>query len=826
MASDKPSKALDVPSEPTEPKGQKAVQLEHYLYRWVPYWGAPQWLQADRWRHFVKNQSIAVICRDTLINNVLSMDWTLAARQSKDMGREDIREAIEFYTDLLEHAEGDFDTYVELMLQDMLDLPFGAAAEIGRENDDPEGPVVWIEHIDGGTLVPTANPDYPVMQSVKEVPGRTTIFPKHAISRMFMSPRPEITRSGWGMAPPEKVYLAIEMLFRGDKYYSNLLLDTPEAGILDLMDMDEESAGEWLDSFRSLFQGIDGMKVPVLYGHDKAAQWIPLNRPPIDMMYDSVTLRYAQIVAAGYGMRLSDIGMDEMGGEKTLAGVIRGERQTRRNGFALVRSKLENHFNSIVPKEIRFTWVDDDSETKLANGKALVAIGQGLTQLVTASILERSEARHEIVAQGLLKTDIDPDATPEEPPPPPPNPFGAMGGSPFGNGGQPGAKPAFPMDGEDEKVPPSSGGRGGLTPILTRSKPRPDQKTRDQLIAEMEALFRPGIEAIGQSAEDIRVRRLVKATVRAMVPTVQRIFTNMDDDTIERLYLPQMEALEADEPSDLNEPVVIRANEDIKAELDKHLADDPWWRTLSKLEKTRIVAVLARSYSVGLQDMALAIVRSLYEEGLRSSPELLGMSFDLVNKKTLKQLSDYAADLVRWVDDGTKYYIKRVVMAGVRQGLARPQIARALRDGVSADWILSQEDFMGDVLEFVQRGLTDMSKRRTQSIVETEVNRAENMGRLGQLTRSGLTQKVWVHRGKEGVSEAGNVHPCPICKANEELGFVPMDYQYETVFTKRTGERSPTPPAHPEVCHCEIDFNSEELLSKLSTGDYMPWLGK
>ena len=831
MAKNKPSKALDVPAEPKEPERQRAVQLEHYLYRWVPYWGAPQWLQADRWRQFVKNQSIATICRDTLISNVLSMDWTLAARKSDDMGRADVKEAIEFYTDLLEHAEGDFDTYIELMLQDMLDLPFGAAAELGRENDDPEGAVLWMEHIDGGTLVPTANPDFPVMQTVKEVPGRTVVFPKHSIARMFMSPRPEITRTGWGMAPPEKVYLAIEMLFRGDKYYSNLLLDTPEAGILDLLDMDKESAEEWLDSFRSLFQGIDGMKVPVLYEHEKEAKWIPFNRPPLEMMYDAITLRYAQIVAAGYGMRLSDIGMDEMGGEKTLAGVIRGERQTRRNGFAMVRTKLENHFNSIIPPEIRFTWVDDDSEAKLASGKALVAIGQGLTQLVTAAILTREESRKEIVAQGLLKTEIDPNAAPDEPKPA--NPLAGMfgGQDPFGQGEGEGGRPAFPFSGDDEdKVPPSQGGRGGLTPLLTRAKPegkkRPDQKTKEELLAEMEAIFKPGIDAIVTKAEDIRIRRLVKATVRAMVPTVSRIFESMDDEQVETFYLPEMEALDAGEPSQLDNPVVVRANEDIKAELDKHLADDPWWRTLSKVEKTRIVAVLARSYAVGLQDMALAIVRALYEEGLRSTPELIGLSFDLTNKRTLKQLADYAADLVRWIDDGTRYYIKRVVMAGVRQGLSRPTIARALRDGMSAEWVLSQEDFMEDVQDFVRRGLTDMSKRRTESIVETEVNRAENMGRLGQLVRSGLTQKAWVHRGKTGVTEAGNVHPCPICEANEKLGYVPVDFQYETVFTKRTGEKSPTPPAHPNVCHCEIEFDDTELLSKLASGDYMPWLGK
>ena len=84
---------------------------------------------------------------------------------------------------------------------------------------------------------------------------------------MYISPRPDIKREGWGLAPPEKTYLALEMLNRGDYYYANLLIDTPAAGILDLGDMAQDSAEEWVKAWRKMLTGIDPFKIPVLYEH-------------------------------------------------------------------------------------------------------------------------------------------------------------------------------------------------------------------------------------------------------------------------------------------------------------------------------------------------------------------------------------------------------------------------------------------------------------------------------------------------------------------------------------------------------------------------------
>lgn len=104
-----------------------------------------------------------------------------------------------------------------------------------------------------------------------------------------------------------------------------------------------------------------------------------------------------------------------------------------------------------------------------------------------------------------------------------------------------------------------------------------------------------------------------------------------------------------------------------------------------------------------------------------------------------------------------------------------------------------------------------MTDYRTNSIVNTEINRAESMGRLGQWSEMGLTQKQWRHTGADDA--------CHICRGNQDLGLVPMDYVYSDSFGGTLG-----PPGHPGVCHCHIEFSEDELLER--AGDLRVWSGE
>jgi hypothetical protein len=278
---------------------------------------------------------------------------------------------------------------------------------LGYIGDNPINSLAWIRPLDGGTLFPTHNMKYPVGQSIKENPTNVVYFPKHAIARIYMSPRTDLMREGWGMAPPEKIYLALELLRRGDSYYANLLLDTPEVGILDLMDMAKEDAEDWVKSWRDMLTGIDAFKIPVLYQHTQAAKFIPFTRSPAEIAYDKTTMRYAAITAAGYGMSLSDIGLQVVsGGGETLAGSIRQERRTRKTGFGKLKKKVKFFIDRILPEYLEFKWIDLDDEISVAIGRARLANATAFSSLIDKQILTPKEARLQLLADGQITISI------------------------------------------------------------------------------------------------------------------------------------------------------------------------------------------------------------------------------------------------------------------------------------------------------------------------------------------------------------------------------------------------------------------------------------
>lgn len=403
MAKSRQPKSVEISKKPGQisaPGGE----LSNYLLRQMPIWNNPNWLHADLWRLFVHKQPVAVLCRDAIASYILSLDWTIVAREA-DM-QDDYKEEIKYYTRLLErgnayYTDMDFSTHIEWITKDLFDLPFGAATELGREYNAPSGKVVWFRPLDAATLAPTLDVDYPVVQHFPNY--QPVVFPKEFISRVYLSPRTEIRREGWGFAPPERIYLAMEMLNRGDIYYSQLLLNTPEAGILDLKDMDKESAMEWVKSFRDLLYGINPLKIPVLYEHTEKAEWIPFGKLPHEILYDSITSRYITIVTAGYGLSPSDIGFaSSSNGGETLAGTIRQERRSAKSGKALAKTKLKVYFEKIIPEHLEFKWVDFDDERNVAMSRARMASANAFKVFTDIQAFSPDEVRSQAIADGLF----------------------------------------------------------------------------------------------------------------------------------------------------------------------------------------------------------------------------------------------------------------------------------------------------------------------------------------------------------------------------------------------------------------------------------------
>lgn len=496
---------------PTKNDGQKSLGFEDaFLARFTPAWNRPPTVDANAWRAIVNAQPVAVTCRDTLISSVLSLDWKVTVRDSSM--QDDLSATVRYYTRLLEKAgygtDLDYTSHVEWIAGDILDTPFGGMAEIGRDGDKPSGRVRWIEPLDSATLYPTLNRDFPVVQYYN---GSQVAFPAHAVARAYMRPRTKIEYKGWGIAPPETAYLALDMLARGDIYYANLLLDIPTTGILDLGDMEKDSALEWVNAYKALLAngGNSSFKIPVLYEHQNDIKFVPFGKVPNDIMFDRITLRYASLVAAAYGMSLSDIGMQvSSSGGETLAGSIRSERKTRKTGFARLKKKLKFYFEQILPPTLMFNWVDYDDEVNVALGRARLSNASAFKMLSDAGYISEKEGRQQLIADGMFTISM-----PEEPPSKPKQKAPAVVKQP-----DPGGSDVTNQ--MREAVPPSMGGQGAVRKYAY------NQEIVKSVIAELLSTFYPQImELRSEFGEDnlLEAKSIIK---REVIPNLHRVKSN------------------------------------------------------------------------------------------------------------------------------------------------------------------------------------------------------------------------------------------------------------------------------------------------------------
>lgn len=669
-----------------EPTKQRQITYGNsFLTRLVPAWAAPKWLEANAWRNAVRQQPLCIIARDTLISYLLGTEWEVAARVSEDTSK--YEKEIEYYTELFNNLDGlDFHSHLDMLCQDILDTPFGGCSELGRENDASDGKTLWAQHIDSATLYPTNIPDYPVAQRVAGVPEvRPILFPKHAISRAYYTPRPEIDRRGWGMAPPEKIYMAVELLFRGDRYYANLLLDTPEAGVLDLLDMSKEAAYDWLESFKLLFTGADAFKVPVLYEHTTAAKWIPFGRPPTDLIYDQVTFKFAQIVCAGYGLKIADIGISK-GEERTLAGVIRSERATRRTGFAVLKSRTIAYFEKMLPKYLKFNWLDTDDEAMISRGRARLANAQALVEMKNGGILSQVESRRQLSTDGLLTIQIDPDDTKDLVQPMPFSPFGGQNSFP-GRGSDAGKK----------TVAPSAGGRGDQKPI--------------------QKYLSAAVERVEKEATPSRINRLAKFELRALFDDYVGIANEMGPEDAEA-WLEGMLMLVFDDPFAIEIPdIVKRAIEEKRDMVAPFLSTDAWWRPSRVITPEALSGLMQQVYASGAVSANQMIANSLYEEGKTDSADY-EESFELTNPEVIGLLQRGSEGYPATLDGEIETGLKRTLMGAVYETLAVPTVLASIQGGLGVDSLLEDDGYINLLAKVTQRGLGELINAQKEVFAE------------------------------------------------------------------------------------------------------------
>lgn len=170
-----------------------------------------------------------------------------------------------------------------------------------------------------------------------------------------------------------------------------------------------------------------------------------------------------------------------------------------------------------------------------------------------------------------------------------------------------------------------------------------------------------------------------------------------------------------------------------------------------------VVDALTLAYTAGLAGAATHIAEL---KGIS-----VGVSFNVTDPEVIEFLEEFAAEMVRNVNKGTKFYLRSMISTGFREGVSEDDLVKTIMDGLFTEG--------------------DFTENRVRSICRFEINQAQSRGWVKQMKEVGVKKKAWFTIGEDA---------CEVCKANEAMGAVPIDSKpFDNVFGEKTGNT----PAHP-----------------------------
>ncbi|OGS01145.1 MAG: hypothetical protein A2V88_08675 [Elusimicrobia bacterium RBG_16_66_12] len=699
-------------------------------------------LNAEQWRRLVGQAPVVRSCIQTLVMQITGLNWSIDS--------EDERLA-QYFTDLLNGAEdgAGFEDLVARVVEDTLTMPFGGAWEIGSYSD---GTVAWLAHLDAALMKPTYRQDFPYAQIDPWVGAlNMVLFRPDEVSRIKWQPQTSIRLYGWTKTPCMDCLPAIQGLLRSDRFWQTMMTDSPPAGVLDIPGFEETEARDWLEGWKTQLAGIDSLKVPVLYGstRDKQATFISFAQSATETQLPELVRRYAELVTAAFGMNIGDLGL--FGQELRLAGATKLIELSKRQGLAHLLRRIKQRLNSdVLPDACEFKWEDVELEDTIRRESARKLGAERLAILADpmVGIITADEARRQAVEDGLLTIELDESAP------------GSAGTAPTGDKavtseGKPKGErerhrpfgPAPRLRGTEAELPPP------------RAFPTTSKAAR-----EMGRLVGPWLAGIAAKATRARLGTLLDAGLAAAKAAGG--MTGATATVRARTPSPAEQAIEA------------------------LLRNDEWWRAPDIAD--RVAAALDLAYREGLLEAAGDIQRDLAKAGLVKGAAVGVSVTEITDPAVLKALTERAYGIIRHVDIGTDFFIRREIMTGVQKGLGPRPIARNL------------------LLDEVRRGVVETFRGRALSIVNTEVNWAATQATLKQQASVRLTKRVW-----RTLPSA-----CDLCKRNAKRGPIGPTEHFESVFGPCDG-----PPSHPVVCRCWVTFDREELHAVAAGGQPQYYTG-
>jgi hypothetical protein len=333
--------------------------------------------------------------------------------------------------------------------------------------------------------------------------------------------------------------------------------------------------------------------------------------------------------------------------------------------------------------------------------------------------------------------------------------------------------------------------------------------------------LKPGMDDLIKNADSIRIRRLIRVAAKASVGEVKtvlnEIFYSASDANwvdVER-WNDWYDNVLFDAATEDDMPDIVKATLDATDELmQKALEADPWWKTLSEDNKLRLWTALIAAYQNSMSETAHQMASFLYEIGSINNPYPDTTAFDLKDKKVLAYLDTVATAVIKRTNDGSGYYLRRIVVSEVRRALSNPEIAQGLVDGtVTLEQLFDNPMWMGSLVSAIQSSLMATMNMRMNDIPGNEEVSVNRMARTEMYKRTGLKKKAWRTLG---------ANPCvEFCIPNEKMGFVPIDHVYLASYPEGVLQ----PQAH-NHCECDLVFDKVELMSLAKEGKFRLWNGE
>jgi len=756
--------------------------------------GYSQRATAAAWRRVLYSSPTVWACVKSLNDQLVALPHHIT---TKDKSQRSIHEGlIDYYEEeVIAKFNGEnFDTGTMRTNRDVLTIPMGGNCEVVRKISGPwQGEVDRVENLDGGTLAPTGDYWYPIIQRDPDDFDKYVLFGKDDIQRILLNPRPEFgLLSEMQQAPLEMCYLAIDAISKGDFYYLNQLTETPSAGILDLKDMAKKEAIEWAKSWRELLTGNDALKIPILYDHEEDAKWIPFGPPPESAMVNDGLDRYTKLIHACFGMYTQDTGLTERDASPGGQGGATLDRKSWHKFNALV-AVWENFWNAVLPNILVFKFEEVNIEETERIARAAVAEANALGIYARMGALGLTEVRRELQESGFLSIYIDTEKLPEDT-------VAALAMEMAME------NPRTVVDGQSrwpEQRTPAEGRRTAQPSSKTSPRSEWYNRVRPKAFVEMTTLT-SSLNAAFQRIADVpeeALKSLVKSASIAMVNVVQeaKSFTGGSYNR----WLEEYFRLDAGEDSLLKAKAVIRGQKKADAVIQDMLLEYDWW----DINDTPLMLMASSSFKSAYEDALEEFANEIYDELNLQGQVDTSVPDDyqaiLTNFLVLGELDTAARTMIENLNQGTQYYLKRALARAVMFNLSRADVRKQINDSDErAPEIIAVLGLADDIAVSFKSELIALIQPRAERASAFELSNIRGKARFDALRAMGFTTKSWKMLGPE---------PCMICRGNAALGDVPLDFPYDSVYGQILW-----PLAH-LYGMCDISFNKNELENMYQT---------